>query len=261
MGTSLLIPLEAPTFGAQNFDKSPFFSSIPWFNEPMLLAIISMFLIIPFWLIMARKNALVPSRSQYIGEFTYSFIRDGVARDQIGHDFRKYLPYLLGLFSFLMVNNIWGVFPVFVFPTTSLAGWTYGMALMSWVLFNGVGIRKHGFFGYLRQSTLPSGVPWPLWFLVIPIEFASNIIIRPVTLALRLFANMFAGHLLLLVFVIGGEYLLLESHGIVNNVAGGLSLIFSLAIFALELFVEAFQAYIFVILSAQYVGAALSEEH
>ena len=261
MGTSLLIPLEAPVFGVENFNRAPFFDGIPWFNLPMLLAVISMVLIIPFWLIMARKNALVPSKGQFLGEATYSFIRDGVARDQIGHDFRKYLPYLLALFSFLLVNNIWGVFPAFVFPTTSHIGWAYGMALMTWLLYNAVGIRKHGIGGYLRRSVLPAGVPWPLWFLVIPIEFASNIIIRPVTLALRLFANMFAGHLLLLVFVVGGEYLLLHTDPIINRFAGGFSLIFSLAIFGLEIFVEAFQAYIFVILTAQYVGTALADEH
>jgi F-type H+-transporting ATPase subunit a len=72
---------------------------------------------------------------------------------------------------------------------------------------------------------------------------------------------MFAGHLLVLVFVLGGEYLLLHSDSIINNVAGGLSLLFSLAILALEIFVEAFQAYIFTVLSAPYIGSALAEEH
>ena len=80
---------------------------------------------------------------------------------------------------------------------------------MVWVLYNGVGIAKHGFFGYLKNTALPAGVPVFMWWLIIPLEFFSNIIVRPITLALRLFANMFAGHLLVLVFVLGGEFLVL----------------------------------------------------
>ena len=117
-------------------------------------------------------------------------------------------------------------------PTTAHAGWAYGLAIMVWVVYNAVGIAKHGFGGYLKLATLPAGVPVFMWWLIIPLEFFSNIIVRPITLALRLFANMFAGHLLVLVFVLGGEYLLLESEGIVNNIAGGVSLVFSMAIFA-----------------------------
>jgi F-type H+-transporting ATPase subunit a len=167
----------------------------------------------------------------------------------------------LAVFSFVLVNNLWGVFPLTLFPTAAHVGWAYGLALVSWVIYNGVGIMRHGPLGYLKRSVLPAGVPPALWIIVIPIEFASNILIRPVTLALRLFANMFAGHLLVLVFVLGGEYLLLHSDPIVNKVAGGFSLLFSLAILALEIFVEAFQAYIFTVLSAQYIGSALAEEH
>jgi F-type H+-transporting ATPase subunit a len=100
-----------------------------------------------------------------------------------------------------------------------------------------------------------------MWWLIIPLEFFSNIIVRPITLALRLFANMFAGHLLVLVFVLGGEYLLLESEGIVNNIAGGVSLAFSMAIFALEVFVQCLQAFIFTVLTAVYLASSLAEEH
>ncbi|HEY9292084.1 MAG TPA: F0F1 ATP synthase subunit A [Microlunatus sp.] len=263
MGTPLLVPMEgfeAP--GAQSFERPPIFDGAPsWFNLPMLMAIISMILIIGFWLIMSNKRSLVPTKGQFVGEFTYSFVRDGIARDQIGHDFKKFVPFLVALFSFILVNNIWGIFPIFVFPTFSHVGWAYGLALMSWVLYNFVGIRKHGFGGYLRRSVLPAGVPVAMWFIVIPIEFVSNIILRPITLSLRLFANMFAGHLLVLIFVLGGQYLLFESDAVINKVAGGVSLIFSMAIFALEIFVEAFQAYIFTLLTAQYVGTALADEH
>ncbi len=132
---------------------------------------------------------------------------------------------------------------------------------MVWVIYNAIGIRKYGPIGYLKHVTMPPGVPWYMFFLVIPLEFISNILVRPITLSLRLFANMLAGHLLVLVFVVGGEYLLVESTPIINNIAGVFSLIFSMAIFALELFVQVLQAYIFTMLTAQYIGSALSEEH
>lgn len=261
-----LLPLETGGEGyhapsPDDFNLPPIFPGVPWLDKYMLQAIVATILIIVFWLVMARKRAMVPSKSQYIGEYAYFFVRNSIARDNLGHDFRKFLPWLIALFSFILINNLWGIFPLTLMPTTAHAGWAYGLAGMVWIVYNGVGIGKHGFFGYLKRATLPSGVPVFMWWLIIPLEFFSNIIVRPITLALRLFANMFAGHLLVLVFVLGGEYLLFESQSIVNNIAGGVSLIFSMAIFALELFVQCLQAFIFVVLTAVYLSSSLAEEH
>ncbi|WP_281388922.1 F0F1 ATP synthase subunit A [Kribbella qitaiheensis] len=103
----------------------------------------------------------------------------------------------------------------------------------------------------------------PIWLmpLMIPIEFISNILVRPVSLSLRLFANMFAGHILLLVFVTGGEYMILHSGSIALGGVGIVTLLMGLAIAGLELFVQCIQAYIFVVLTAQYIGSAISDEH
>ena len=256
-----LMPLEFEAPGVHSFDLPPFFESAPWFDKYMLQAILSVFVIMAFWLIMARKNALVPGKAQYIGETAYFFVRNTMARDMIGHDFRRYLPLLIALFSFVLVNNLWGIFPFTLLPTASHVGWPYGLALLVWLIYNGVGIAKHGFFGYLKQTSLPSGVPVFMWPLIIPLEFVSNIIVRPITLSLRLFANMFAGHLLVLVFVIGGEYLLVHGETIINRVAGVVGLIFSMAIFGLEIFVQSLQAFIFTVLTAQYISSSLAEEH
>jgi F-type H+-transporting ATPase subunit a len=247
--------------GVENFTTPPFFSSIPWFTRAMLLGFVGFALALAFWLGMSRNHKLVPNKRQYVGEWAYSFVRDGIARDQIGRDFQKYLPYLIALITFVIINNLWGMFPLTLFPTVSHVGWAYSLAVISWLIYNVVGIRKHGFFGYIKHSVLPAGVPPALWVLVIPIEFISNILIRPVTLSLRLFGNMFAGHLLVLVFAGGGSYLLFQSAPVINKFAGGFALIFSLAIFALETFVQCVQAYIMTILSAQYIGSALAEDH
>ena len=225
------------------------------------MAVVSVIVVIAFWFVMSRKNKMVPGKGQFIGESAYMFIRNSLARDMIGHDFKRYVPFLLALFSFVLVNNLWGIFPLFLLPTASHAGWAYGLAIVVWLLYNGVGIAKHGFFGYVKHTVLPPGVPKWLWPLMIPLEFFSNIIVRPATLSLRLFANMLAGHLLVLLFVLGGEYLLIEAEGAFNKVAGIVSLLFSLVIFGLELFVQSLQAYIFTVLTAQYISSAAAEEH
>jgi F-type H+-transporting ATPase subunit a len=254
-----MLPLEYEPPGVESFDLPPIFESLPWLDKYVLMATVSVVLILAFWLVMARKNAMVPSKSQFVGEMAYNFVRNSIARDMIGHDYRKWLPLIIALFSFVLVNNLFGVFPLTLLPTTSHVGWAYGLAGMVWLIYNGIGIAKHGAFGYLKHVTLPSGVPKAMWPLIIPLEFLSNIIIRPMTLSLRLFANMFAGHLLVLVFVIGGEYLVLESESIINNIAGVAAWIFSLAIFALEIFVQSLQAFIFALLTAQYIASALAD--
>ncbi len=261
-GLLSLMPLE--TFeppGVHSFDYPPIIPGVEWFDKFIFQAILAVIVILAFWLIMARKQALVPSKGQFLGETAYFFIRNTIARDMIGHDYRKYLPLIIALFSFVLVNNLWGVFPLLLLPTPAHVGWAYGLALLVWVIYNGVGIRKFGLGGYLKNTTLPAGVPKAMWPLIIPLEFLSNIIIRPLTLSLRLFANMFAGHLLILVFVLGGEFLVFHSDKIVNNVAGVVAWIFSMAIFTLEIFVQSLQAFIFALLTAQYISSAAAEEH
>jgi F-type H+-transporting ATPase subunit a len=237
-----LVPLESGGFeapGVHSFDLPPLYDGAPgWLNKYVLMATVSVILILVFWVVMARKNSLVPSKSQFIGETAYFFVRNGIARDMIGHDFRRFLPFLIAIFSFVLLNNLWGIFPLTLLPTPSHVGWAY-----------------------LKHTVLPSGVPKAMWPIIIPLEFFSNIIVRPMTLSLRLFANMFAGHLLVLVFVLGGEYLVLHSDSIVNNVAGVVAWIFSMAIFALEIFVQCLQAFIFTVLTAVYISSAAAEEH
>ena len=210
---------------------------------------------------MARKNKLVPSKGQFVGEYAYFFVRNGIARDMLGHDYKRYLPLLIALFSFILVNNIFGVFPLTLLPTFAHVGWAYGLAFLVWVIYNGAGIQRHGPWGYLRRTCLPAGVPWYMWWLIIPLEFISNIIVRPITLSLRLFANMFAGHLLVLVFVAGGEFLLIETpvdrHQVLRRRLAGLQH-GDLRAGALR---AVLQAFIFTVLTAQYISSAIAEEH
>jgi F-type H+-transporting ATPase subunit a len=248
--------------GPQSFDTPPIFAGVEWFTKPVLVAALSVIVIVWFFWGASRKAAIVPSKLQFAGELGYNFVRNSIARDAIGsQDHMKYVPYLCGLFFFILFNNVAASIPLIQFPTFSHIGWAYVAAMMSWVIYNAVGIKKHGFLGYFKLQTMPAGVPGWLMPLMIPIEFISNILVRPISLSLRLFANMFAGHILLLVFVLGGEYMILHSGSLALGGVGILTLLMGIAIAGLELFVQCIQAYIFVVLTAQYIGSAIADEH
>jgi F-type H+-transporting ATPase subunit a len=170
------------------------------------------------------------------------------------------MPYLAALFFFVLVNNLFATIPFIEFPTFSRAGMAYALAGLSWVVYNYVGIRKHGLGGYLKLQTVPAGVSKLMWPLLIPLEFFSNIVVRPVTLALRLFANMFAGHILLVLFSTGGLYLL-QNEGIIGAIAGPLAWVMAVLVGFLEVLVQALQAYVFALLNAMYISGALADEH
>ena len=129
-----------------------------------------------------------------------------------------FVPYLVTIFFFILINNWFGSIPFIQFPSFSRASMAYALAGLSWVIYNSVGVRKHGLIGYLKLQCVPGGVTGPILLLIVPLEFFSNLIVRPVTLALRLFANMFAGHILALLFATGGEYLLV--HAATHHQAG-----------------------------------------
>nr|WP_110182582.1 F0F1 ATP synthase subunit A [Nocardioides solisilvae] len=230
-------------------------------TKPMLQLALSVVVIFAFFYYASRKRAMVPGKLQFVGESAYGFVRNGLGRDIIGsHDFMRFVPYLVALFFFILVNNYFGLIPGLQFPTFSRAGMAYALAALSWVVYNAVGIRKHGFAGYFKLQTVPGGVKGPVLALLVPLEFFSNILVRPVTLALRLFANMFAGHMLLILFALGGEYLLLHTSGF-TPVAGVLSFVMFMMVCVLEMLVMALQAYVFVLLTSMYISGALADEH
>ncbi len=230
-------------------------------TKPMLQLVLAAVLVFWFFYAAAKKRAMVPGKLQYVAEAGYGFTRNTIGRDIIGsHDFMRFVPYLFALFFFILLNNILATVPFIQFPTFSRAGMVYALAGLSWVLYNAVGIQKHGFGGYMKLQTVPAGIKGPLLLLLVPLEFMSNILVRPVTLALRLFANMLAGHLLLILFALGGEYLLIHGSTLVKPV-GILAWLLFIAISFLEILIQFLQAYVFVLLNAMYISGALAEEH
>jgi len=231
-----------------------------WLTKPMLQIVLSVVVVFLFFFLSARKRSMVPSRFQFAGEGIYGFIRNGVGRDVIGHGFERFVPYLVTLFAFIYVNNVMGIFPGLHFPTMSRIGFPIVLALFTWAVYNYVGMRKFGVSGYFKNMMFPPGVPKPVYILLAPIEFVSVFLVRPVTLALRLFANMFAGHLLLLVFMLGGAYML-ANESLLLNVLSPFAFVTAIALTFFEALIQLLQAYIFTLLTALYIAGAMAEEH
>lgn len=244
------------------FNLPPIFGDSIVFTKPVMLLVVSAVLVFGFFAVTSRRMAMVPSKGQFIGEQAYSFVRNGVARDIIGSpDFMKFVPWLVATFFFILVNNVFGIIPFIQFPTFSRFSFAVGLAILVWLLYNGLGVYKHGLFGYLKHVCVPGGISGPILILIIPLEFFSTVIVRPATLALRLFANMFAGHLLLVLFTLGGEYLLIEAGQALYKPVGIVALLLAVAISFLELLVQFLQAYVFTLLTAMYIQGALAEDH
>ena len=232
-----------------------------FFTKPMLIVVLGSLAIAIFFYLAARRAATVPSKGQFAGESVYGFVRNSVALDAIGHEGLKYVPYLATLFTFVAVLNIAGIIPVLQFPATSRIAIPLFLAVITWVIYNAIGIKRQGLIGYFKNMMFPPGIPWPVYILLAPIELFSVFFVRPITLALRLTFNMFAGHLVLVLFILGGEYLVFEKGGLVGIVAGSVSLLGSIVLTFFEGFVQLLQAYVFTLLSALYIGGALADEH
>jgi F-type H+-transporting ATPase subunit a len=254
-------PLEFffPDFTGKSYSQSGYDVLL---TKSSALLVLGMLLALWFLLSTSRRNALVPGKLQYAGEQAYSFVRNGIAQDIIGKNYRRYVPLLVSLFFFVLINNLFGIVPFLSFAPFSRASFAYGLTAMVWIIYNGVGIKDKGLLGYLKHTCVPQGVPWLILPLLVPLEFMSNILVRPLTLSLRLFANMFAGHLLLVLFSTGGAWLLVEATGsIVLKPAGVLAFVIGIAIGFLEVIVASLQAYVFTLLTATYIGGAIAADH
>jgi F-type H+-transporting ATPase subunit a len=250
-------PYPAPSI--QDFYFRPLFTiGVFHFDKPMLLVLLSTLIVVGFFWAAFRKPQLVPRGVQNLGELGILFVRDQILRPQLGKQGDNWLPFLSALFFFIWINNIFGLIPILYFPATSRYEYPLVLTLMVWVLYMGIGMWRQGPIGYLKNLCVPSGAPLWIMPLLAPIEFLSNVLVRPVTLSVRLFANMLAGHVLLLVFAFATWYLLTLSYELVFSVASFAVLI---ALTLLELLIQLLQAFIFTILTAFYISGAYETQH
>jgi F-type H+-transporting ATPase subunit a len=225
-----------------------------------VMVLLSVALVAWFLLAATKRRAVIPGRLQFVGEGAYGFVRESIGRDLIGsRDFLKFMPLLFTMFMLILVNNLFGIIPFVQYPSMSRYGFPVALAAITYITFHAVGFRKKGFVGYFKDL-VPPGLPGWIVPVIFLLEFVDKFITRPLTLSLRLFANMFAGHLLLLVFILGAEHMILDL-GPGLKVAGVLSAVMAIVMTFFELLVEVLQAYIFTLLTALYIGGALAEEH
>ncbi|MBP8534160.1 F0F1 ATP synthase subunit A [Streptomyces sp. MK37H] len=248
-----------PAPGLHSFKFEPLFSVGGFdFNKPMLLALLGTVVIVWFFWAAFGRAKVVPGKLQMVGEAGYDFVRRGLVYEALGKkEGEKYVPLMVSLFFFVWIMNLWSVIPVAQFPVTSIIAFPAGLAAIVYVLWMYLTFKKHGFVGGWKNITGYDKELGAILPMIVVIEFFSNVIIRPFTHAVRLFANMFAGHLLLLMFTIGSWYLL---NGIGIAYAGA-SFVMTILLTAFELFIQAVQAYVFVLLACNYVQGALAEHH
>ncbi|MEE2722667.1 MAG: F0F1 ATP synthase subunit A [Pseudomonadota bacterium] len=213
------------------------------FTNSALMMVIAVALIVLLMVVGTRKQAMIPGRWQAIAEMFYEFVAN-LIRDTVGNEGRKYFPFIFTLFMFILFGNMLGMVP-YSFTFTSHIAVTFAMAMVVFLGVTILGFAKHGlhFFSFF----VPPGVPIWMWPLMIPIEVISYLS-RPISLAMRLFANMLAGHTLLKVFA-----------GFVPalGAAGILPLAFVGALTGLEMLIAFLQAYVFAILTCLYINDAL----
>lgn len=229
-----------------------------YFNKTMLLALLGSLIIVSFFWAAFRKPKVVPGKLQMIAEAGYDFVRRSVVYETIGKkEGEKYVPLVVSLFFFVWMLNLWSIVPVAQFPVTSIISYPLVLALIVYVVWVSLTFKRQGFVGFWKNVTGYDKSLGAVLPLAMVIELFSNLLIRPFTHAVRLFANMFAGHTLLVLFTIATWYLL---NG-VGIAYAGISFVMVLVMTAFELFIQALQAYVFVLLTCTYIQGALAEHH
>ncbi len=224
------------------------------FTNSALFMLLVVGLISSFLVFSTRGRGLVPGRLQLVSEMVYEFVADMV-RSSAGSEGMRFFPFVFSLFTFILIANLFGMFPYF-FTVTSHIVITATLALMVFLTVVIYGFMRNG-LGFLKLF-VPTGIPWYVMWLVVPIEFIS-FLSRPVSHSLRLFGNMLAGHIVLKVF--GGMVVGLASIGFLGVLGSVLPLAMAVALTGLEFLVAGLQAFVFAVLTCVYINDAIHPGH
>lgn len=227
------------------------------FNKIALGSMMATAVTLAIFFLGGRRSQMVPAGVQNVAEASIELIEDEIVEPAIGSDGRSWTPYLTALFFFILFTNLLELFPGWLMPSTARMAIPALLAVLSYLAFIAVGFKYQG-LGYLKNTLFPPGVPKPIYLLVTPIELISVFVVRPFSLAVRLFANLLAGHILVVTFAVLTAALFAAEWYAIFLPLPFLMLIF---VFAFELLVSVLQAYIFTILTAVYIGGAMHPEH
>lgn len=219
---------------------------------------IILFVLVLCVVLLASKRAeLIPnSKFAHMVEYGYDFVRGDIGESAIGHGYEKHIPFLATMFFFILISNFVGLIPGCKTPTGTISN-TWALAIVSFIYFNYYGIKTKGGLGYLK-SLAPSGLPKPMVPVIWFFEFIS-MVLRALTLAVRLYGNMFAGHMVLGIFALATSIFIQTGIGAIKVASVGWFALL-LVMYALEILVAFLQAYVFTILSAVYISLA-TEAH
>lgn len=243
----------------EQFNVKPYFEfevagiDVSFTNSSMWMVLVTLALTV-FFLGGTRKNQLVPSRWQLVVEMSYSFIAN-LVKDNVGREGKSYFPFVFTLFFFILGLNLAGMLP-YSFTVTSHLAFNLAIALFVFVGVTVIGFIKNG-FGYLKLF-LPAGVPGWMMPLVVVIEIVSYFI-RPISLSVRLFANMMAGHIMMKVFA--GFIISMSAAGVFGAVASVAPFTINVLLTGLEILIAFLQAYVFAILTCIYLNDAMHPSH
>jgi F-type H+-transporting ATPase subunit a len=232
------------------------------FNFIIALVVGSVLVYLLLFYFAFRNPEPVPGKLQSLMELGLTFVREQIAMPMLGPATDRFLPLLVTFFFFIFFMNIFEVAPWVNFSASSRVAFPLVLAVIAWLTYNAVGVAKHGLLGYLKFTCIIPSAPAILRYsLLMVIEFVSNIVIRPITLTIRLAANFVAGHFLLALAFLGTEFFLLSIPKWWAVLGIVVSAPMSVILVAFEVFVAVLQAFIFSVLSASYLGGVLAEEH
>lgn len=254
--TTLAAEFHAPSL-TDFFPPAVLFEGTPFELDRLMLIRILMTAVLALVMVLAfRSPRIVPRGLQNVAEIGLVFVKEQICDEVLGKESgRKFFPLIATIFFTVLFLNFSGVVPGLNISSNARIGMPLTLAVIAYLTFNYVGIRKYGFLNYMRSSIVVPNVPAALHVLLIPIEFVSTFILRPFTLTVRLMANMLAGHIMLVLFFSATWFFLFDAAAWMK-VFSPFSLLAGLGFTLFELLVIFLQAYVFALLTAVYIGLA-----
>lgn len=259
LSTSLLAlkgEFHAPTLN-DFFPDAVLFAGTPFeLNRVMLIRLLCALVIALFFGLAMRRAKIIPRGVQNIAEMAIDFVRVNIAHEIIGKkDGDRYMPILATIFFLVLFMNLPSVIPFLNISPNARIGMPLVLAIVAYITFIWAGAKKFGFFSFVGKSIVVPGLPLPMHFLVIPIEFFSTFVLRPATLTIRLMANMLAGHIMLVLLFAASNFFFWQFNG--WTAVSAVTAVVSVAFTFFELLVIFLQAYVFALLTAVYIELAL----
>ncbi len=239
------------------FPPAVLFEGTPFeLDRLMLVRLLMTAVLVAVMLLAFRSPRIIPRGLQNVAEIGLVFVKEQISEEVLGKETgRKFFPLIATIFFTVLFLNFSGIIPGLNISSNARIGMPLVLAAIAYIAFNYVGIKKYGFFTYLRSSIVVPNVPPALHVLLIPIEFVSTFILRPFTLTVRLMANMLAGHIMLVLFFSATWFFLFDAAAWMK-VFSPFSLLAGLGFTLFEMLVIFLQAYVFALLTAVYIGLA-----